>query len=245
MSAEPKKDMSAEMQRDLERWRAQQAELAKAEKAKEADLPSTFESARAALIAAFQQAPEKVQVPFHLTPQGERLARFKATVKETGGERFLEKIDRTKVPNVAAFDAVAKWDGTFPGPCAVGVTGSAKTRASWSALGRLYVYQEKAFEWFTAKRLVGTIARYDAAGHGDEFYRQRDFFPILFVDDIDKINWDFESEAAALFAFFDWVYRKNKACLVTTNRSRKWWTERMGDAFVRRLMTDACREVEF
>ncbi len=70
-------------------------------------------------------------------------------------------------------------------------------------------------------------------------------FRVLFVDDLDKINWDFESHAQMLFTFLDWVYRTKKPCIVTTNRDRAWWKVKAGDALVRRLFVDGCVEVEF
>ncbi len=68
---------------------------------------------------------------------------------------------------------------------------------------------------------------------------------MLFVDDIDKINWQFESQVALLWSFYDWIYRTKKPCITTTNQSREWWTEKMGAAFARRLFDDAQRPVRF
>lgn len=187
--------------------------------------------------------PDEVTVPYERTPEGERLARFRRVCDE----EFMQRIDRAQLSDPAAFDAVAGWDGTFPGPLAVGGTGAAKTRAAWSALGRLMVKEGRGFAWFPAKRLIAELARYEKANIADEFWRYYGAhnFPILFVDDVDKINWQFESEAAALFQFYDWIYRKKRACITTTNRDEAWWTKGMGEAFVRRMFRDAHRPVRF
>lgn len=234
--------MSPELQADIDRWSA-------AKRAKEEALRTrgkavgTFEELREQMRKAFEQLPEKVEVPFHLTPKGDRWQKFCGVCDE----QFREKTDRAKLPNVPAFDAVAKWDGSFPGICAVGATNTGKTRAAWKALCNLYVNTEppKAFVWFPVRRLVTELDRYEQISAAEEFFRTNDLFEVLFVDDVDKINWQFESQKAALFSFYDWVYRKRKACITTTNKRREWWAEKMGEAFARRLFEDAHRVVTF
>lgn len=171
----------------------------------------------------------------------ERLARFRRVCPP----EFMQKIDRTQLANAEAFDAVAQWDGRFPGPLAVGRTDTAKTRAAWSALGRLNVDEQRSFAWFPVKRLITEFARYEGKDLADEFWRYYRGFHVLLVDDVDKINWQFESECAALFQFYDWVYRDRRPVITTTNKDRAWWTEKMGDAFARRLFDDAHRTVAF
>ena len=196
---------------------------------------------RATFLAACSTLPEKVELPYHLTPEGERLALFKRICPL----EFASKIDRDKLPNPDAFDAVAKWTGVFPGPCAIGKTETAKTRAAWSALGRLYVRENKAFAWFPVRRLVTELEKYESYNAADEFFRSYEHHKILMVDDLDKINWQFESQGALLFAFFDWIYRTNKPCITTTNKDRNWWAGKMGDAFARRLFDDSHFTVQF
>ncbi len=232
--ADPAKE--AALLREAEEWLAKQ----KAATSK-VDPVSEFEKARAALAATLAKAPESVTIPFEITPAGERAAQFKRVCDE----RFYVEVDYLRVKCRAAFDRVLAWDGRFPGPAATGSTGLGKTLASWCALRRLYVDTNMPFAWFPVRRLVTELERYEKKDCADEFFRNYDFFKILFVDDLDKINWDFESHAQMLFSFFDWVYRTKKPCIVTTNRSRKWWTDKAGEAFVRRLFVDACVEVEF
>ena len=171
----------------------------------------------------------------------ERLARFRRVCPP----EFMQKIDRTQLANAEAFDAVAQWDGCFPGPLACGKTNTAKTRAAWSALGRLNVGASRSFAWFPVKRLITEFVRYESKDLADEFWRYYRSYHILLVDDVDKINWQFESECAALFQFYDWVYREQRAVITTTNKDRAWWSEKMGDAFARRLFDDAHRTVTF
>lgn len=207
----------------------------------EAEAISQFAAARAALLSSLALLPETVTLPYHLTPEGERWAKFKRVCDEM----FLGKLDLAKVLNRAAFDRIAAWDGSFPGPCATGPTGLGKSWAAWYALRQLYVTNGRTFAWFPVRRLVTELARYEKADCSDEFFRTYNFHRVLFVDDIDKINWDFESHGQMLFAFFDWIYRTKKPCIITTNRDRKWWAAKMGDAFVRRIFDDAHFEVKF
>lgn len=192
-----------------------------------------------ALKAAFATLPETPVIPYALTPEGERLAKFKNACPE----EFFRKIDRTLLKNLPAFDAVASWDGSFPGPCAVGPTSCGKTRAAWSALGRLWVKNSLGFSWWPVRKLLSAIE--EDNGSLDGLLWKHSASKILFIDDADKTNWQFESKTEALFAFYDYVYRKNMPCITTTNKDRKWWSNKMGDAFTRRLFEDACREVKF
>jgi hypothetical protein len=158
---------------------------------------------------------------------------------------FCKNIDRSLLIDPAAFDAVANWDGRFPGPCAFGATGTSKTRAAWSALARLWVRRQRSFAWFPVRKLVTMIAEDEEKGRVDKFFTNYDRLDILFVDDLDKINWVYESHKAAMFSFYDWVYRQNKPCISTTNKDPAWWAERMGDAFARRLFEGAHFAVRF
>jgi hypothetical protein len=197
---------------------------------------------RAIMLAASANLPETVEMPYEATPEGQRLARFRQVCP---GE-FMSRIDRSQLKNPAAFDAVAKWDGSFPGPIAQGGTGTAKTRAAWSAIGRLFVKENRSFAWFTADRLMDELERYKANHVADEFWRYYGphNFQVILVDDIDKINWQFGTETKLLFTFYDWVYRTRRPCITTTNQPRRWWIEKMGEPHVRRMFDDAHREIK-
>lgn len=196
---------------------------------------------KAAFMAVYDTLPEKVDLPYSMTPEGERMAKFKKICPQ----EFLKKIDREKLPKPEAFDSVFNWTGAFPGPCAVGPTNTAKTRATWSVLGRLYVRENKPFAWFPVRRMITELEKFESLNAADEFFRAYSFYRVLMVDDVDKINWQFESHGALLFAFYDWVYRSRIPCITTTNKDRKWWAGKMGDAFTRRLFDDAHFEVKF
>lgn len=205
------------------------------------DPQNAFQATRAAFEQALAALPEKVEIPYRLTPEGERFGEFKRVCDEN----FFADIDYRRVKNRATFERVTLWDGRFPGPCATGPTGAGKTFAAWQALRTLYVKQNRSFKWFPVRLLVTELERYEKNDCAHDFFRQIDMFRVLFVDDLDKINWDFESHAQMLFSFMDWVYRTKKPCIVTTNRNRAWWEQKAGSALVRRLFVDGCFEVEF
>lgn len=158
---------------------------------------------------------------------------------------FMCSVKRDLLPDPAAFDRVAQWDGSFPGPLATGRTDTAKTRAAWSALAHQHIKNERTFAWFPVKRLITEFAQYESKNLADEFWRNYRSYRVLFVDDLDKFNAQFESEGAAIFQFYDWIYREHIPCITTTNKDRAWWSKFMGDAFARRLFNDAHFEVKF
>ena len=201
-----------------------------------------FEAWREQFLVACASLPDTPPPPSPAAlAQLGRLAAFRSVCDP----EFLKRIDRALLPDPAAFDRVAQWPGTYPGRLATGTTNTAKTRAAWSCLGRLYVRENRPFKWYPVRTLMKALDDEENAGYGADFFRHLGHFPILFVDDIDKINWQFDSTKQQLFAFFDWVYRTRKPCLTTTNKDRAWWANMMGDAFARRLFDDAHETVEF
>lgn len=203
--------------------------------------PTMFEQVRAQFV---ENLPERVEIPYERTPEGERAARF---TKAFGEElaQFLEPIDRRRLKNAAAFDRVANWDGKFPGPIAYGPTGSAKTWAAVAAARQLFVKHNRPFTWFPVSRLVDEVQRYEKKDLLDEFYRMLLHYPVLIIDDGDKINWNRQEEVGVLFRFYDWVYRSRRPVITTTNQDRTWWDGKMGPAFVRRMFHDSHFEVKF
>jgi len=158
---------------------------------------------------------------------------------------FSNPIKPELLHNHEAFNRVATWDGSFPGPCAFGATDSAKTRAAWAALRPLVVERSKSMMWFPVKKLVAEMARYEANAITEEFFKNCSYYDILFVDDADKFNNQFESEMSAIFSFYDYIYRNRRPCITTTNRSREGWSDVMGEAFTRRMFDDASFAVNF
>ncbi len=218
---------------DYERWKARK------HSADGKAAPTTFADVKGEFIAALRNLPETVEIPYAYTEEGQRKAKF----DDVCPREFNHKINRSLLPNAAAFDRVAQWDGHFPGPCASGSTDTAKSRAAWSALGRLWVKGGVGFSWWPVRKLIKDIEETNGGLEGLMYRHVAS--RVFFVDDADKINWQFESHAESLFAFYDLVYRKNLPCITTTNKDRKWWTNKMGEAFTRRLFDDACREVRF
>jgi hypothetical protein len=210
-----------------------------------ADPPGpSFEETRKELTTLIEKLPERVEVPFEKTAAGARNARFNSALTGVADE-FLRPLDRRLLRSPVSFDRIANWNGHFPGPIATGATGTRKTGAGFAAVQRLFVYENRAFSFFPVKRLISEYSRYEKKDILDEFYRMLLHYPVLLVDDLDKINWQFESEVSILFQFYDWVYRARRAVITTTNQNRAWWTERTGPAFVRRIFDEAHFEVKF
>lgn len=161
---------------------------------------------------------------------------------------FRRPLDRSQLKNPGAFEQVAHWNGRYPGPLGVGLTGTAKTRAAWVALRRLFVCsQVPSFRWYIASDLLQRYA--DARGSGNQLYFLRGgsgaYAAPLFIDDLDKINFAFDSETSNLFAIYDAIYRENIPCLATTNQTKAWWAHKMGAHFTRRLFEGAHQVVQF
>lgn len=227
--------MTPEMQADYERWLAKKAEKEVKGEA------STLSDAISAVKREFEALPEHVEMPDHYKPEVERLDRFRIMCPE----EFMRPLNRHQLVSPAAFDDVAGWDGNFPGPLAVGPTATAKTRAVWMALRRLYVDQNISFAWFPVRKLIAEMAKAEGDGYPEGFFRQYSHYKIWFVDDIDKINLQFSSQTSALWEFSDHCYRNRKRLIATTNRDREWWDETLGSTLTRRLFVDGCLPVQF
>lgn len=228
---------------DLQRFIEREARMLNTRSAKRDD-GMTWEQVMEQLSALPEPTPEQRAEMEKRRIESDRVDRL-SKFRRICPPEFMQRIDRSLLANPAAFDSVAKWDGHFPGPLASGATGSAKTRAVWSALGRLNVEEGRSFAWFPVKRLITEFVRYESKDAADEFWRFYRGFNVLFVDDLDKINWQFESEGAALFQFYDWAYRDNRPVITTTNKDRAWWANKQGDAFARRLFDEAHFHVKF
>ena len=189
---------------------------------------------------AVQHLPEHVVIPYDMTPEGQRLTRFRIVCPP----EFMRKIDRSQLNTPEAFDRVAKWDGTAPGPLAFGPTGCGKTRAAWSALGRLCVREGKSISFYTTKRLTEVYFEHHMKGDPTWLWRQLASLNAILIDDLDKMELN-DRNATMLFEFYDWVYREHRPVITTTNRDRDWWSGKMGTAFCRRLFDEAHTIVSF
>jgi len=169
-----------------------------------------------------------------------RLDRFRTVCPA----EFYEKIDRSKLTNADAFDAVQKWDGTYPGPLLFGETSKAKTRAAWVSLGRLYTRDGLPFEFFTAERLLRAIEENrNGISHYLDYLRR--WSELFFFDDLHRFNTAFESQGMALAQVYDWIYRNHIPAITTTNKPREWWTQLLGESTARRMFDEAHTLINF
>jgi hypothetical protein len=171
-------------------------------------------------------------------------------------EEFKQAISRQLLRSPKAFDALAAWDGSFPGYCCTGGTNCGKTRAVWNSIRSLVETNAKGFVSYTARGLVEEYLKFHMDGTPKDFWRElgwrgydsfekRNSAPnLIFVDDLDKVDMN-DRNCGVLFELFDRVYRDHVPCVSTTNQSRAWWIGKMGEAFVRRFMDDAQRELKF
>lgn len=204
------------------------------------DSAAIFGEMKAKLKQAFAQLPENPVIPYHLTPEGNRASQFKAGCPK----EFCVAINRNILRNPWAFDQIAKWDGSYPGPLGAGPTGQSKTRAAWSCLGRLYVKEGRRITSFTVKRLMEKYFEHHMDGEPQRFWSAMARFDAFLIDDIDK----FESNArndTVLFELLDWIYANHRPAICTTNRDRAWWSDKMGSAFTRRMFDEAFFTVPF
>lgn len=226
------------------RWQREHERRAGQRSAKQTPEGMEWKQVLEAIASAPPETPDEIAAREKRLQEFERNERL-ACFRKICPPEFQAKIDRDQLASQPAFDAVCAWTGTFPGILCHGPTGTAKTRACWSTIGRLMVNEARSLAWFPVKRLITEFARYESKDLADEFWRFYRGFNLLFVDDLDKINWQFESESSALFQFYDWIYRERRPCLTTTNHTRQWWSDKMGDAFARRLFDEAHAPVEF
>jgi hypothetical protein len=159
-------------------------------------------------------------------------------------EEFRGPIKKDMLPDALAFQSVADWDGTYPGPIAWGPTNTAKSRAVWVALRRLCIDKAQTFTWHTAKQLTERYFKHHMEGEPEKFWEYFLRTELTYIDDVDKLELN-DRNQGVLFEFYDWAYRDHRPVIATTNKSRAWWVDRMGDAHTRRMFDDAHRAVEF
>ena len=102
---------------------------------------------------------------------------------------FLTPIDRTRsTVDWKAFDEIQEWDGK-KSITARGVSQIGKTRAIYQALKREYVENYRNFLVLDEFQLLAKVS--DAAKNGklEELAKKFNGSDILFIDDIDKVNF--------------------------------------------------------
>lgn len=188
----------------------------------------------------------------HIALRAQRMARF----DEFCPQRFREKIDRTLIPNLAAWDDADKWAGAHPGVWLWSHdTGEAKTRMLWRKFGQLHVERGLTIARITGANLAEEYHDAFNKSRTAEFYGRITSFQIMMIDDIDKMSLPREGagfgdqdnaqrNARMLREVFDRFYEKKTPLLVTANESIQWFGERIGQSGERRIR-ETCNEIPF
>lgn len=172
-------------------------------------------------------------------------------------EEFRAQIDRTRIPNLTAWDEADKWGGSFPGVWLWShQTGEAKTRMLWRKFGQFHAEQGK-----TVVRVTGLHLAEDYHDHFNKnataaFYahmagRGRQ---VCMLDDLDKMplphadlsyaeRAQADRNARMLRELFDTYYSMHTPVLVTANEPIAWFAARCGPSTERRMKV-VCREIE-
>lgn len=173
--------------------------------------------------------------------RSQRMEAFKAMCPA----EFRAKIDRAKIPNLAAWDEADAWTGTHPGLWLWShETGRAKSRMLWRQFGRLHVEHGKSVLKITGQQLAEEYFGYHMAGNPRAFYRWAMGYDVVMLDDLDKIDLDDKRAPRMCRELFDELYAHHKPVLVTANEPISHFAKRIGQSTSRR-MGDVCREVRF
>lgn len=168
--------------------------------------------------------------------------------------RFLEKIDRTKIPNLAGWDDADTWTGGCPGVWLWShETGEAKTRFLWRKFGEFHVEQGKTVARVTGLNLAEEYHDCFVRARTDLFYARFDRVDVVMLDDLDKMDLPAEGTSFAeqdrgarnarmLRELFDKFYEQLTPVLVTANEPIAWFAARIGPSGERRMRA-VCREV--
>lgn len=171
-------------------------------------------------------------------------------------EEFAQKIDRSKIPNLAAWDEADKWNGEFPGVWLwSNETGEAKTRMLWRKFGLLHVEKGMTVQRTTGLNLAEEYHDFHKKNCTAMFYRHMSGCQVVMLDDLDKMALPCEGmgftereEAARngrmLRELFDTFYEEHTRVLVTANEPIKWFSDRIGPSAERRMRA-VCREIAF
>lgn len=169
-----------------------------------------------------------------------RMERF----KEQCPAEFLQRIDRTKLPNLKAWDEADAWQIVSPGLWLWShASGRGKTRMAWRTFGRAHVEQGRHVLKCSGQSLVEEYFECHMLGDPRSFYRRVLSAELLIIDDLDKAEFS-ERNRRALRELWDELYSRRKAVLVTANEPIAWFVGPLGESCVRR-MREVCREIPF
>jgi hypothetical protein len=171
-------------------------------------------------------------------------------------EEFRQKIDRTKIPNVAAWDEADAWSGGCPGLWLWShETGEAKTRMLWRKFGQLHAEQGKTVLRVTGLNLAEEYHDCYKRNCTAQFYRHMCGVQVVMLDDLDKMPLQRRDQGYAerdnavqngrmLRELFDTFYEERTPVLVTANEPIAWFADILGPSTERRMRA-VCREVAF
>jgi hypothetical protein len=184
--------------------------------------------------------------------RSQRLERF----NEFCPTEFRQKIDESKIPNLAAWRAADSWTGNHPGLWLWSSdTGEAKTRMLWRKYGQLHVEQGKTIVRIGGVNLSEAYAEAYFASKTDLFYSRFSKMAVVMLDDLDKIplmehGIGYKEKEIAdrntrmLHQLFNHFYEWRKPVLVTANQNIAWFQERLGESAARRIRS-VCTEIDF
>lgn len=191
-----------------------------------------------AVVAA---TPPREHPPISVQIRAQRLAQF----RDFCPVRFQEKIDRTKIPNLAAWDEADKWRGEHPGVWLWSAeTGEAKTRMLWRKFGQLHVDDGKTVLRMTGQMMGESYFAAHMKGEPGDFYRLLTRYNVVMLDDLDKVDLSNERTPRMLRESFDRFYENKTPVLVTANKPIEWFAGKIGESGARR-MRETCREIAF
>lgn len=162
---------------------------------------------------------------------------------------FQKGINRSKIPNVAAWDAADKWEATFPGLWLWSHgTGRCKSRMLWRQFGRLHVKRGRSVAYWSGKILGDAYKDAYFSSRTERFFRDVCFPAVVMIDDLDKLDLRQTENGAdtprMLREVFNHLYEANKPTLVTSNEPISYFEEKLGASCARR-MREVCKEIEF
>jgi hypothetical protein len=204
------------------------------------------------LPADGQPIPDPAPPDIGQLVRDQRMERF----KEFCPPQFQMKIDRSLVPNLAAWDTADTWAGSHPGVWLWSHdTGEAKSRMLWRKFGQLHVEHRRVVCRITGANLAESY--HDAFNNSrtGAVYADLTKYDVVMLDDLDKIplprqgigfaeHDQAERNARMLREIFDRFYEQLTPVLVTANEPIEWFGLRIG-ASTERRMRAVCREVEF
>ena len=156
----------------------------------------------------------------------QRLARF----NDLCPAQFRERIRRELLPNLTAWDAADAWTGGHPGIWLwSAATGLGKTRMLWRHLGRMHVEHGRSILKLSGQAMAEEYFRLHMDGKPGDFYRWLEQSDLIFLDDLDKIDFSNPRSPRMLRETFDKFYEAKKPVLVTANEPIAWFGSTLGE----------------